>query len=271
MPMRSALLALLALAAGTGAARAETATLCTLVADADGRVLVERGDRCDERFTPASTFKVALAVMGYDAGVLKDADEPVLPFKPGYPDWREVWKQPTGPAGWMRESVVWYSQRITEKLGAERLTEYARNFGYGNADFSGDPGKGNGLERAWIASSLAISPREQVSFLARLATGRLPVGADAMRKTIAVVDRRDTGGWTVRGKTGSAYPRKADGSFDRARMIGWYVGWAERDGQTLVFAHLRQDRTRQKGSGGVRARDDLLALWPELTGEAGER
>lgn len=253
----------------TAMAPAQAGLLCTIVADAaDGKVLVKDGEGCGERVTPASTFKVALAAMGYDSGVLEDADNPVLPFKPGYPDWREVWKQPTGPAGWMRESVVWYSQRITEKLGAQRLSGYARSFGYGNADFSGDPGKGNGLERAWIGSSLKISPREQIAFLRRLVRGELPVTREAVRSTMAIVERRSVDGWAIRGKTGSAFPRRADGSFDRARGWGWYIGWAERDDATFVFAHLIQDERRTKGPGGLRARDELLAAWPSLARRA---
>lgn len=54
--------------------------LCTLVADAaTGRPIVREG-QCGERVTPASTFKIALSLMGYDAGVLRDAHAPTLAF-----------------------------------------------------------------------------------------------------------------------------------------------------------------------------------------------
>jgi beta-lactamase class D len=56
----------------------------------------------------------------------------------------------------MKHSVVWFSQQIAQYLGQGRLQQYATQFGYGNADFSGDSGKNNGLERAWISSSLKI-------------------------------------------------------------------------------------------------------------------
>ena len=239
--------------------------LCTIVADpATGAVLLSEGD-CETRVTPASTFKVALAAMGYDAGFLTDAETPKLTIRKGEPDWGgEAWRQPTGPAAWMKHSVVWYSQRITAALGRERLETYARAFGYGNADLSGDPGKDNGLERAWIASSLRIAPREQVAFLGKLVTGTLPIAPDATRKTMAIVETWPSGGWAVSGKTGTAFPRKADGSFDRARGWGWFVGWARKDGTTLVFARLAQDESRNPVSGGLRARDALLADWPAL-------
>lgn len=248
----------------SGAAQARD--LCTLVVDAATRtVLIEEGD-CETRVTPASTFKVALAVMGYDAGIITSAHAPKLPYREGYADWGgDAWRQETDPTMWMVHSTVWYSQRLTEMMGAETLTRYAQTLGYGNADFSGDPGKNNGLERAWISSSLKISPLEQAGFMAALVEGKLPVSAAAMagpRELIQVGGEVD--GWVLRGKTGSAFPRKADGNFDRARGWGWYVGWAEKGDQRLVFVRLAQDEQREPVSGGVRARDALVTDWAEL-------
>jgi beta-lactamase class D len=249
---------------------AQAATICTLVAEPQTRtVLLAEGD-CQSRATPASTFKIALAVMGFEAGFLQSAHAPVLPFRQGYPDWIDTWKQDTDPTMWIRHSNVWYSQRITEALGAERLAAYARSFGYGNADFSGDPGYDNGLERAWISSSLQVSPLEQAGFLAALIEGQLPVSGATMTKALGLVETAGSvEGWTIRGKTGSAYPRNADRSFDYARGWGWYVGWADKDGQRLVFARLVQDEARHAISGGLRARDAVLAEWPDILRRAG--
>ncbi|TNB49459.1 class D beta-lactamase [Martelella lutilitoris] len=243
-------------------------TLCTLVADAaTGAVLLEEGD-CQVRVTPASTFKVPLAVMGYDAGFLKDAAHPVLAYQEGDPDWGGAnWRRDTNPADWLRYSVVWYSQRITHALGAEALTAFAQAFGYGNADFSGDAGFDNGLDRAWIASSLQVSPAEQVRFLRALLLGALPVREDAMARTRAIVETRQAGDWLVHGKTGAAYPRRADRSFDYAHGWGWYIGWAEETDQTLIFVRLTQTRERMKGSAGLHARDAFLSEWPALAAQ----
>jgi beta-lactamase class D len=249
---------------------AEAKTLCLLVADAaSGKVLIEEGD-CHSRVTPASTTKIPLALMGFDSGFLTSTSEPALPFKKGYADWAgPEWRQTTDPTYWMKHSVVWYSHRITEALGARRLTEYAEAFRFGNADFSGDPGQDNGLERAWISSSLQISPLEQVAFLRRFVTRKLPVSDAAINLTAAIMEQWPTsGGWSIAGKTGSAFPRKANGSFDRSRAWGWFVGWAQRDGRTLVFARLDQD-TEQRASisSGRVVRDALLAQWDGLVAD----
>jgi beta-lactamase class D len=248
---------------------AEARNVCTIVADAaSGSILFEEGD-CRTRVTPASTFKVPLALMGFDAGILKDSHDPVLPFKEGYPAWGgENWTQPIDPTRWLKYSVVWYSQQIAHSLGAERLADYGVAFGYGNADFSGDPGRNNGLERSWIGSSLKISPREQIGFLHNFLNRKLPASNAAIDRTIAVVESTATdGGWTVSGKTGTAFPRNADGTLNRARGWGWFVGWATRNDTAVVFARLDQDNQRQKKSGGLRAREAFLAAWPALAAE----
>lgn len=239
---------------------------CTVVSDAaSGQIISETGD-CDKRATPASTFKIALALAGFDAGVLKTASSPKLPFREGYVDWRgDVWRQATGPRRWIKYSVVWYSQQIAQRMGAAAITRYLEKFDYGNADFSGDKGYDNALERAWISSSLKISPKEQVRFLARMINYELPVERKAVNLTKDIVETvRLDSGWVVQGKTGLAFPRRPDRSFDRARGWGWFVGWAVKDGRKLVFARLIQDESRQSTSAAKRARDSLLKDLPAL-------
>ncbi len=149
---------------------AHARTLCTVIADAaSGNVLMQEGD-CATRVTPASTFKIALSLMGFDAGILKDEHTPTLPYRDGDVAWGgDAWRQPTDPARWIQYSVVWFSQRVAQSLGDTRFQHYADVFDYGNRDVSGEPGKHNGTAGAWINSSLQISPLEQVAFLRKVA------------------------------------------------------------------------------------------------------
>ena len=277
----------MAMTAARLAGPAEARPVCTIImragimradimrADTAAR-LVEDGD-CASRVTPASTFKIALGLMGFDAGILTGPHAPVWPYQPGYVAWGgAAWKRDTDPTRWMVHSVVWYSQQITHALGIERLQRYATAFHYGNADLSGDAGADNGLDRAWIGSSLAISPREQVAFLADLVNGRLPVTAKAHEMTARIVEHiSGADGWTIAGKTGAALPRQPDGRLDRGRGWGWYVGWARRGDETLVFATLSQDDPADAGgpapgSPGQRARDAFLKAWPSLIAGRGD-
>ena len=270
MPMpHLRLISLAALSAFLGTAPAQAATICTAMADAKaGTVLLQEGN-CIDRVTPASTFKIALSLMGYDAGFLKDEHKPVLPYRQGYVDWGgAAWRQDTDPSRWMQYSVVWYSQQITQALGAERFQKYARALRYGNADVSGDPGKDNSLERSWISSSLKISPLEQLGFLRKLVNDQLPVSKQAMEHTRRLTRLEDVGGWQVHGKTGAAYPRKADGSVDEEHAYGWFVGWASKGERTIVFARLVQDEKKGTQSAGLRTRETMLKELPALLEQA---
>lgn len=252
-------------------APAQARTLCTLIADPETRsVLLSEGD-CESPVTPASTFKVPLAVMGFDAGVLKSAHDPVLPFRQGYPDWGGApWQRDNDPLSWMTHSTLWYSQRLTEQLGAERFASYVTAFGYGNADLSGDPGQNNGLQRSWISSSLRISPLEQAGFMASLLKHQLPVSPDAQALALSLVQPAGTSeGWTIYGKTGSAYPRNSKGNFIYSQGWGWYLGWAQKGDTRLVLVRLNQDNENHDITAGWRARDEIVAEWPALLARIG--
>ncbi len=233
---------------------ASAAEVCTAIADAaTGQVLVQRGD-CQRQVTPASTFKIAISLMGYDAGILHDEHAPVMPFREGYVDWRPSWREPADPARWMKESVVWYSQQITRALGAQRFADYTRKFQYGNADVSGDA-EHDGLTQSWLSSSLRISPLEQLSFLGRVVNRRFAVSAAAYDMTSRLMAYpQPPAGWRINGKTGAG------------SGYGWYVGWAKKGERTVVFAHLMQKDKSQppEASSGVLAREAFLAELPVL-------
>ena len=225
--------------------------------DVTGKVatrLVRRGRTERKPFfiwwSPASP----LALMGFDAGILTSPEAPEVPFRAGYVDWR-----PATPRTWMRDSVVWYSQWLTPQLGLARKQAHLAAFDYGNRDLSGRPGDGDGLTAAWLGSSLQISPDEQVAFLRRMLDGGLPVSAAAVANTGAILDHGTTaGGWHVRDKTGAAVPRRADVSLDRAHPIGWFIGWAEKAGERVIFARLVQQESADDIPPSWRARNGAL-------------
>jgi beta-lactamase class D len=239
---------------------------CTLLVDADsGAVIARDGALCDERTSPASSFKVALSLMGYDAGILADAHHPEWPYKDEYNTWNDAWKRPTDPTAWLKDSVVWYSQVLTRTMGMARFQKYVDMFDYGNRDLRGDPGELDGLTTAWLGSSLQISPVEQAAFIGKLLRGELPVSRTAIDRTMAIMPAFPLpNGWTVFGKTGTGDQFDAAGKRDRTRMFGWFVGWARRDTRRAIFVRLLKDDAAIASSAGLRARDSLLADLPAL-------
>jgi len=248
-------------------ARPPRATL--LVDQGTGRIL-HRSGQCAARFSPCSTFKIPLALMGYDAGILKDAHDPAWNYDPRVHEAvRDIDKARTDPTRWEKDSVIWYSREITKRLGAARFKTYVDRLNYGNRDVTGDPGKANGLSNAWLGSSLTISPDEQVAFLRRMLAGKL-LSPRACALTGAILPVFDgSGGWRVHGKTGSGRFRDAAGREDRARQLGWFVGWAEKGGpggkRRVTFAQFLATAQPDQ-PGGFTARTELLAMIGPLAG-----
>lgn len=247
------------LAASLFATAASAAPACTLITDVQsGEVLVQEGP-CGNRVTAASTFKIALSLIGYETRYLKDARTPALPYKDEYRAMMESWKITTDPIIWMEDSVVWYSQVMTQALGLETLQGFVDRFSYGNRDLSG------GLTKAWLSGSLQISPAEQVAFVRKMLTGKLPVSPRAVAETRAIIPTFDAAdGWTIWGKTGSGLETGADGKLDPNRQDGWFVGWATRGKQTIVFAYLVRDDVKAEDRAGVRARGQFVDALPKL-------
>jgi beta-lactamase class D len=250
---------------------AGAAPSCTVLADgATGAILKQEGS-CEQRLTPASTFKVALSLMGYDSGFLTDEHHPALPFREGYLATDPAWKATVDPTSWIQNSVVWYSQQLTVWLGRERLHNYLVRFKYGNQDISGNPGMNDGLTQAWLSSSLRISPLEQVSFLQRLVTRQLSVSARAYDMTARLMAQGTLpNGWEVHGKTGTGYQMRPDGP-DIKRQVGWFVGWATRGARTLVFVYVIADEHPDESNAGGRARTAFMAELPRRLDAAASR
>ena len=120
------------------------------------------------RLLPASTFKIPHALAALDAGVVSGPDERMKYH--GAPT-TEAWRHDHTLATAMRDSVVWYFQRIAQRLGMERERAYLRKFEYGNADPSSD------LTTFWLGWSLQITPVEQLTFMQRLYADELPATA----------------------------------------------------------------------------------------------
>jgi beta-lactamase class D len=240
-------------------------TQCFLAME-NNKVLKQEGD-CESRYSPRSSFKIPLSLMGFDAGFFIDESNPELPFKEGYYDYLEIWKQSHTPSLWMKHSCVWYSQVLTKKLGMKKFQKYVRQFNYGNQDVSGDKGKNNGLDRSWLSSSLKISCREQVLFLQKFLHQQLHVKSKAytFTKNIIFVDEL-MDGWKLYGKTGTGNVPKEDGTLDEKRQGGWFVGWVEKGSRKIVFACYLEQHTQDLSAGQqakIIAQEKLIRLVQE--------
>lgn len=226
---------------------------CFLLYDLKSQKFVKEYNpkRCKLRQAPCSTFKVVLAAMAFDDGILKDEN---TTFKwNGQKQFLDIWNQDHTAASWMKESVVWYSQVITKKMGRPKLQKYLHQFHYGNEDMSG------GLTDAWLTPapfskqvqpSIAISGYEQIEFMKKLWTNQLPVTPHAHELTQKITLLEITPkGYALSGKTGSGF-------FDLTsnRRIGWFIAHIKGNGQeylSVLNFHDLHDQQKTEFGGMV--------------------
>ena len=246
----------------------EGRTACFVLFDAKADKIVERygGERCAERNPPCSTFKVPLALMGFDSGVLEGA---TTTFKwDGKPKYMKSWERDVDVRTWIKESVVWYSQEVARRLGREKMAKYLHDLDYGNADISGN------LDTAWLSpepspdskvrSSIAISADEQVRFLVRLWRRDLPVAERAMglTKEITFVETSPKG-YALHGKTGTGYAGKGT-----KRRLGWFVGHLAKGNEEYVGVVSFTD-SADPASGAKYAGPESRDLFKAIVAEMG--
>jgi beta-lactamase class D len=183
------------------------------------RYLVLDEARARRGYLPASTFKIANALVGLEVGSI--ADEKEIFRWDGKPQWRPEWERDQTLATGMRDSVVWMFQEVARRTGKARMREWLARLDYGNRDVGG------GIELFWLQGGLRISAMQQVDFVHRLAEGRLPATQRAQRLVREALVVEKTRERTLYAKTGSTGMG--------AGKLHWWVGWIERRGKPVAY------------------------------------
>jgi len=213
---------------------------CFIVKE-ETKYLINEGENCNTRYSPASTFKIPLALIGYESGILKDENHPIWKSEKPITFLKDYWSKEKTPASWMRYSIVWYSQMLTTKLGIKNLQKYIDKLNYGNRDLSGNAGMNDGLTQSWLSSSLLISPLEQINFIELLAKNDLPFSKKSQMETKNLIRLFDesllSNGWILYGKTGTDIDKKT------GERRGYFVGFGTKDKRIISFAiHTSADK-----------------------------
>ena len=172
--------------------------------------------RAQQRYSPASTFKIPHTLFALDAGAVRDEFQTF--------QWDGVKRSFAGHnqdqdlRTSMRNSTVWVYQLFAKEIGEDKARSYLKKINYGNADPTTKSGD------YWIDGNLSISAYEQIAFLKSLYRNELPFKVEHQRlvKDIMVVEaKRD---WILRAKTGWQ------------GQMGWWVGWVEWPTGPVFFA-----------------------------------
>lgn len=204
-----------------------------------------RAPQTRERLGPCSTFKIFNALAALDSGVATGPDM-TLKWDGSKHNRKELERDHTLATA-IRDSVLWYFQEIARRIGAEKMQTYLDRSDYGNKDQSA------GIDKFWLCTSLTISAEEQVSFLDRLYTNRLPFKSAAMEQVRDMIVLRRSGDWVFSGKTGTGC------SYDR-NDLGWFVGHLKSGNREFVFAA----NIKGLDARGAIARDAVFAILRDL-------
>jgi beta-lactamase class D len=189
--------------------------------------------RANQRFSPASTYKIPHTLFALDAGLVADEFQV---FK-----WDGV-ERSYGPHNQdqnlrsaIRNSALWVFEIFASEMGEEKAKTYLSKINYGNEDPSTEAGA------YWVEGNLAISAIEQVAFLQRLYRNELPFQIEHQQLLKDMLINRAEKDWILRAKTGWQGPN------------GWWVGWVERIEEPVFFCAKhrhpqRHGRCLQTGS-----------------------
>lgn len=171
-------------------------------------------------FTPASTFKICNSLIGLETGVIKDQYF-VIPWDKKMRD-LPVWNADHDLKTAFKNSTVWYYQELAKRVGGEKMKFWLNKSNYGNMDTTG------GIDRFWLTGGLRITPEKQIDFLRKLKNNKLPFSQRSMDIVKEIMISKDTLNYVLRTKTGWGE--------DETQMVGWYVGYVEKENNTFYFA-----------------------------------
>ncbi|QYJ85721.1 class D beta-lactamase [Shewanella mesophila] len=201
-----------------------------LLNDSSGEQLTNNSVRSQQRYIPASTFKIPNSLLLLEAGLVKDEHTQFVwdGVKRDY----SSWNRDHNFASAMKYSVVPIYQKLALALGEDKMSKGVRLLNYGNKDISG------GLDSFWLDGELAISATEQVQFLQRLYHNQLPVSERSQRIVKTMMLNEANSDWVLRAKTGYGVRQN--------KKIGWWVGWIEKEDNTYFFAmNMDLDNTQE--------------------------
>ncbi|MBK8270070.1 MAG: class D beta-lactamase [Planctomycetes bacterium] len=190
----------------------------------DGWTLRFNDQRAAKRFAPCSTFKIFNAMAGLEVGALTGPDHEMK--WDGTKQTRKECERDHTLATAIRDSVVWYFQRVAEGVGAKRMQAFLDQCDYGNRDMSG------GLTKFWLQTSLEISADEQMGFMEQMYAGKLPFKSATVDTVKRLIEYRQSNDWIFSGKTGTG---GEGGKSDKA-ILGWYVGHVKKGDRQFIFA-----------------------------------
>ena len=158
------------------------------------KYFIHNKDMAKKRFPPYSTYKIAIALNGYQNNIIS-ADNNFMKWN-GIKYTFDEWNKNQTINSAMKNSVNWYFRNIDKSMGYNNIKSFLSEMSYGNKNI------GFNKENYWLDGTLEISPAEQVNFIRNIFN---TPNIDFIKNSIKIYDN-------FYGKTGSG------------NNAGWFVG-----------------------------------------------
>lgn len=165
-------------------------------------------ERCLQRFSPASTFKIFNSMVALETAIAPDEQ---LVIKWDSIPRMDVWNKDMDMREAFKVSCVPYYQEIARRIGAPMMQHYLDTANYGNKHMGGK------IDEFWLNDSLQISADEQVGFVKRLYFYELPFSERSQRIVKSMMLQEETPLYKLYYKTG----------WTKGQVM-WIVGFVEK-------------------------------------------
>jgi beta-lactamase class D len=177
-------------------------------------------DRFKKPYSPASTFKIANALIALHTGRLAN-DSAKIPWD-GVTRSNPEWNRDLSLYEAFRVSALPHFQAVARSIGKDTMRAWLDSLKYGNMKM------GASVDSFWIDGSLLISPDEQLGLVKRLYFKQLPFRASVQEMVKKMMIRENNTLYQLAYKTGM-------GTTPEGKPIAWMVGWIEENRHVYPF------------------------------------
>lgn len=186
-----------------------------------GQHIIYNLKRDTTRFAPASTFKMATALIGLQTGRVT-SDSTILKWD-GIQRENVDWNKDLTLAEAFKVSAEPHFQQLARSIGRDTMRAWLDSLKYGDGKM------GPHVDSFWLDNSLKISADAQVWLVKMLYFKQLPFRASVQEQVKKMMIRENNSVYQLAYKTGW-------GKTESGHQLGWMVGWIEENRHVYFFA-----------------------------------
>jgi beta-lactamase class D len=174
-----------------------------------------------QRYLPAGTFLIMVAMAGLETGVISDTN---MVLRPDTSASSKMFLSDLTMAEAFRTVNIPWFQEIARRIGRSKMEYWIDSVYYGNKVISTE------MDSFWLNNTLKISPDEQVGLLQRMYYGKLAFQPRSQRLVRKLMIKKYSHNDTLCYQTGFGQGKD--------QQIGWIIGWYKKNDHPYFFALL---------------------------------